>query len=61
TAWVGAQERPEFLRQTRALEEAWQRKGGAIDAHYAPGHHHFSVIEPLTDPDSDLTEACLRP
>ncbi|MGR3492291.1 MAG: alpha/beta hydrolase [Shimia sp.] len=60
TAWVGAQERPEFLRQSRLLEESWQRQGALIDAHYAPGHHHFSVVEPLMEPDSDLTRACLN-
>ena len=27
TAWVGAQERPEFLRQARLIEEAWAAKG----------------------------------
>jgi hypothetical protein len=27
TAWVGAAERPEFLRQSALLAEAWRRRG----------------------------------
>jgi len=59
TAWVGAHERPEFLRQTRLLEENWARAGQDIRAHYDPGHDHFSVIEGLTRPDSPLLSAIL--
>jgi len=60
TGWVGAQERPEFLRQTRLIEEAWARRGAAVSATYDPGHHHFSVIEALARPDSALTQEVLR-
>ena len=58
-AWVGAQERPEFLRQTRLIEEVWRRKGASVAAVYDAGHNHFTVIEALTQPDSPLTEAVL--
>ena len=60
TAWVGAQERPEFLRQTRLIEEVWGLRGADVSAVYDPGHHHFSVIEALTRPDSPLTDELLR-
>lgn len=60
TAWVGAQERPEFLRQTRLIEEVWGLKGADVSAVYDPGHHHFSVIEALARPDSSLTDEILR-
>jgi len=59
TAWVGAQERPEFLRQTRLIEEVWALKGAQVSAIYDPGHTHFSVIEALIHPDSPLTGAIL--
>uniref|UniRef100_UPI0037C69920 alpha/beta hydrolase n=1 Tax=Roseovarius salis TaxID=3376063 RepID=UPI0037C69920 len=59
TAWVGAQERPEFLRQARLIEEAWARAGVQVSAVYAPGHHHFSVIEGLARPDDPLTREVL--
>ncbi|MBF9033686.1 alpha/beta hydrolase fold domain-containing protein [Rhodobacterales bacterium HKCCE2091] len=52
TAWVGAAERPEFLRQTRMLAEAWD-----VPAVYEPGKHHFDVIAGLEAPDSPLTRA----
>lgn len=53
TAWVGAAERPEFLRQSSLLAEAWQ-----IPLVADPGRHHFDVIEGLTDPEHPLTR-CL--
>ena len=53
TVWVGAQERPAFLDQARWLADAW-RCGHVV----AEGRHHFDVIAPLADPDSDLV-ACL--
>jgi hypothetical protein len=58
-AWVGAQERPEFLRQTRLIEEVWGRKGASVSAVYEAGHDHFTVIEALALPDSPLTGAVL--
>lgn len=50
TVWVGAQERPAFLGQARWLSEAW-----AADLMIAPARHHFDVIDPLAEPDSNLT------
>jgi arylformamidase len=49
TVWVGADERPAFLDQARWLANAWHS-----DMVIAPDTHHFSVIDPLTDPDSDM-------
>ncbi len=52
--WVGGQERPAFLWQARLLSEDW-----ACPWTVAPGKHHFSVIDDLTDPASGLVEACV--
>lgn len=52
--WVGGQERPAFLWQARLLSEAWD-----CPWHVAPGRHHFDVIAPLSEPDSDLTRALI--
>ena len=60
TAWVGAQERPEFIRQTRLIEEVWGLKGADVTAVYDPGHNHFTVIGALEHADSPLTEEILR-
>lgn len=49
TVWVGGEERPAFLDQAVWLVEAWE-----ADHVIAFGKHHFNVIEPLADPDSDL-------
>ncbi|WP_112309507.1 alpha/beta hydrolase [Pseudogemmobacter bohemicus] len=51
---VGADERPAFLAQARALSEEW-----ACPWSTAPGKHHFTVIDALADPASALTETLL--
>ncbi|WP_374431397.1 alpha/beta hydrolase [Tabrizicola sp.] len=53
--WVGAEERPAFLWQARVLAEEWGCPWTA-----EPGHHHFSVIDGLKDPESDLCRVLLE-
>lgn len=53
--WVGAEERPAFLDQARALAESWD--GARL--HIAPGRHHFDVIDPLAEPASALVDRLL--
>ncbi|MCC5993192.1 MAG: alpha/beta hydrolase [Rhodobacteraceae bacterium] len=60
TCWVGSEERPEFLRQSALLHEAW-RTHCPSSLHLATGLHHFNVIEGLEDPDSALTRCLLQP
>lgn len=57
TFWVGAGERPEFLRQTRAIAEKWQ--GAGVRDVYEPGMNHFSVVEGLARPDGALVRELL--
>lgn len=59
TFWVGAAERPEFLRQNRLIGERWSQAGAAVDEHYLAGENHFSVIDQLRDPESPLTQRLL--
>lgn len=59
TFWVGAGERPEFLRQTRMIAEAWQEAGAPARDMYETGHNHFSVVEGLGEPDSALVAELL--
>ena len=59
TCWVGAGERPEFIRQNALLANVWTGCGVETRAVVEPGRHHFSIIEGLTDPDSGLTRALL--
>jgi len=54
TIWVGADERPAFLEQARALGDAWH-----CHAVEEQGHHHFSIIDGLADPEKPLTRELL--
>ena len=58
-AVVGALESGEFKRQSRMLAEAWGARYEEV-----PGANHFSVLGPLSDPDSAmvarLREICAR-
>jgi hypothetical protein len=53
--WVGAEERPAFLWQARVLAEEWACPWTAD-----PGHHHFSVIGAMADPESPLCRTLLH-
>jgi arylformamidase len=53
-AWVGSNERPEFLRQSALLREAWGERGVMTDLIADPGHHHFDVIDGLKSPTHPL-------
>jgi hypothetical protein len=55
TAWVGANERPEFLRQNDLLGSVWP----GVSVHRAPGRHHFDVLDPLVDAESALMHAII--
>ncbi len=59
TAWVGARERPEFLRQSALLAEAWGRLGAETCLVCDPARHHFDVVEGLKSPDHPLTRTLL--
>ncbi len=54
--WVGAEERPAFLDQARALGAAWQAPVTVV-----VGRHHFNVIDDLADPDSAMLAALIAP
>jgi acetyl esterase/lipase len=58
TCWVGADERPEFVRQNDLLANIWTGLGASTRSVHAPDKHHFNVIADLADPQSDMT-CCL--
>lgn len=58
--WVGADERPEFIRQSELLANIWTGFGLATRVYRAPGEHHFNVIDGLADPGSPLASALLE-
>ena len=51
--WVGALERPEFLRQTQLIHEAW-RPFRELALVHKRNRDHFTAVEDLADPDSAL-------
>jgi pimeloyl-ACP methyl ester carboxylesterase len=57
--WVGAEERPEFLRQNDLLANIWLGGLAMTRAVHAQGHHHFSVIGELAEAQSPLTKALI--
>ena len=57
TCWVGADERPEFVRQNALLSNIWTGFGIDVQNVEEEGHNHFSVIESLAYADGPLTEA----
>ena len=48
--WVGADERPEFVRQSELLANVWAGLGVDMRLTIEPGRHHFNVIDGLADP-----------
>ncbi len=56
-AWVGGDESPEFLRQSKTLATSWS--GAGVKAKYVeqPGSNHFTVVEALGDPATEMTQA----
>lgn len=59
TAWVGGNERPEFIRQSKIITKIWD----GLDApsrYVIDGHHnHFTVIDNLRVPTSPLVRNLL--
>ncbi len=53
-AVVGALESNEFLRQGHAIADAWGEAGVTTRYEEIAGTNHFSVLDPLTDPDSAM-------
>jgi len=55
-AWVGGKERSEFLGQSRTIADAWGTKGVAARFDEVEGADHFTIVDPLCDPKSAMTE-----
>lgn len=58
-AWVGAGERPEFVRQNRLIGLLWDGFGIETSVHEEAGRHHFDVIDGLEDLDHPLMTALI--
>ena len=58
-AWVGADERPEFIRQSRLLAQMWRGFDARMAVVEEPSRHHYNVIDGLCEPDHAMTKALL--
>jgi arylformamidase len=58
-AVVGALESNEFLRQSRIIADTWGTAGVATRYEEIAGANHFTVLDPLTDPDSAMVARLL--
>ncbi len=54
-AWVGADERPEFLRQSELIANIWTGLGATTKCVRAPQRNHYDVVSDLSDPELALT------
>ena len=54
-AVAGGLESSEFKRQSRAIVQTWQQTGAQARYEEVPGTNHFTVIDPLSDPQSAMT------
>ena len=53
-AVAGGLESNEFKRQSRAIAQAWQQAGAQARYEEIAGTNHFTVIDPLSDPQSAM-------
>lgn len=51
---VGAEESPEFLRQSKMMADHWAANGVETRHEALPGLNHFTVLDPLYDPESRM-------
>jgi arylformamidase len=57
-AVVGGLESAEFLRQSRVVTDDWRARGVETRYEEVAGANHFTVVDPLTDPNSAMTARC---
>jgi arylformamidase len=55
-AVVGGDESSEFLRQSKIVADDWRERGAQTRYEAVPGMNHFTVCDPMTDPNSAMTK-----
>ena len=57
-AVVGGAESSEFLRQSHIITDNWRQRGVETRYEEVPGANHFTVVDPLSDPNSAMPARC---
>jgi len=55
-AVVGSLESSEFLRQSKEIAEGWRSRGVETSYQEIAGANQFTIVDPLSDPDSTMTK-----
>lgn len=55
-AWVGGAESSEYLRQSRTVADIWRERGARTAYREITGANHFTVLDPLLDPSSQISQ-----
>ncbi len=55
-AVVGGDESSEFLRHSKTIADAWRAKGVETRYEAIPGLNHFTICDPMADPNSAMTK-----
>jgi len=55
-AVVGGDESSEFLRHSKAVADGWRAKGVETRYEVIPGTNHFTICDPMADPNSAMTK-----
>jgi len=59
-AWAGGDESPEFLRQSDTIAACWSGGGALTSSVKVSNKNHFTVINELTDANSNMTRAIIN-
>ncbi len=59
-SWVGGGERPEFIRQTQLIAQIWAGLDVKTQSTVDAQHNHFTVLDGLCLPESNITRALLE-
>ena len=55
-AVVGGDESSEFLRHSKTIADGWRAKGVETRYEAIPGMNHFTICDPMEDPNSAMTK-----